>query len=567
MGFSKLKTIWVPAVLLSTGLLAYSNTFSVPFLHDDVPSIAENTHIRSLWPVWEAAKAPWPSALSGRPVTTFTFAINYAISGENVWSYHLFNLLFHILSALLLFGIIRRTLLAPALKERFGPASTPLALAAAALWLAHPLHTNSVTFLVQRAESLMGLFYLLALYCSIRAFNEEKARKWYVLSVAACLLGMGSKEAMITAPFVVLVYDRIFVSDSFKQVLKARWWFYALLAATGAVVIAYVLTGSRAKVETVATMTTWQFFLTQLEAIVRYYLKLSLWPHPLIFDYGAPFAKSLSAVWPYALLLLALAAATIWALRRHPPAAFLSVWFFVVLSPSSSVMKRAAESISERVMYLPLAGLSAGAVIVVYILFKRNHWPPRILAAAGTIVVFALGTATFVRNRDYSSALALWTDTVKKRPDNARAWDNLGGEYIRRGRHQDAAAAFAGAVQANPGYPDAHLNLATALARTGQLNKAIKELDRAIALKPDLAHAFRIRGSVHGMLKRYDLAVADLSRAIELAPDAGAYLDRGTAYQRLGDLEKAAADFEAALRLDPQNARARGKLNALRRNP
>ena len=141
-GFSTKHLIIISTILATLGLLSYSNTFSVPFLLDGVPSLQENPHMRSLWPVWDAMRAPTPSTLSGRPIASLSFALNYSISGTNVWSYHLFNLLFHILSALLLFGIIRRTLLSDPLKEKLGEHSTTLSLFAASIWLVHPLHTT-----------------------------------------------------------------------------------------------------------------------------------------------------------------------------------------------------------------------------------------------------------------------------------------------------------------------------------------------------------------------------------------------------------------------------------------
>ena len=155
------------AILAAGAIAVYSRTFSVPLLFDDNHAIVDNSTIRhwstAFWP-------PLNTTASGRPILNLSLAINYAISGTAVWSYHALNLAIHVLAGLTLFGIVRRTL-AP----RAGPAASLIAFSAALLWTLHPLQTESVTYIVQRAESLMGLFYLLTLYCFIRGAEADGA--------------------------------------------------------------------------------------------------------------------------------------------------------------------------------------------------------------------------------------------------------------------------------------------------------------------------------------------------------------------------------------------------------
>ena len=175
--------------------------------------------------------------VSGRPVLNLSLALNYAVSGCDVRGYHVTNLAIHLAAALLLFGIVRRTL--PRFRGCGGgqqlarlQLATPLALAIALLWAVHPLQTESVTYIVQRAESLMGLFYLLTLYCFLRGAGSARAIFWYAGSVLACLLGMATKEVMVSAPLVVLLYDRTFLAGSFREAWRRRWAYYLALAAT-----------------------------------------------------------------------------------------------------------------------------------------------------------------------------------------------------------------------------------------------------------------------------------------------------------------------------------------------
>jgi hypothetical protein len=153
------------------GLAAYSNSFTGVFVLDDEPAVAQNANLRTLWPLTTSMSAPAGTTLSGRPVSALSFAIDYARSGGSLAAYHATNLVIHIAAALLLFGVTRRTLLTSPLRDRFSSAATPLALIVALVFVVHPLQTGSVTYIVQRVESLMGLLYLATLYCAIRALD------------------------------------------------------------------------------------------------------------------------------------------------------------------------------------------------------------------------------------------------------------------------------------------------------------------------------------------------------------------------------------------------------------
>jgi tetratricopeptide (TPR) repeat protein len=141
-------------LIVVAGLWAYHNSFHGPFIFDDVPSISGNPHIRHLWPIWQAMSAPPGSPVAGRSVVCLTLALNYAWGGLNVWGYHAVNLTVHLVSALVLFGIWRRTFEGEKLRDRFGGAAVWLAGALALIWEVHPLQTESVTYIAQRTESL-----------------------------------------------------------------------------------------------------------------------------------------------------------------------------------------------------------------------------------------------------------------------------------------------------------------------------------------------------------------------------------------------------------------------------
>ena len=221
------------ALIVLAALLAYSNSYTGLFVFDDEPAIVENPHIKQLWPLTAAMRAPAETTVSGRPIVSLSLALNYALAPDaardtletpragvpasdydrlyaNLWGYHAFNLAIHVAAALTLFGVVRRTLSTERLRARFGEHATALALVVALIWTVHPLLTSAVTYVIQRAESLMGLFYLLTLYCAIRAAEGKQTRAWTAAAVVACALGMLTKESMVTAPLVVVLWDWLF---------------------------------------------------------------------------------------------------------------------------------------------------------------------------------------------------------------------------------------------------------------------------------------------------------------------------------------------------------------------
>ena len=203
-----------PVIIVLAGVWAYTTSFSGVFVFDDLAAIARNPHLRSIWP----PAAPPDTTLAGRPVATLTFALNYAAApadaretfargaGElpgaesrlarNARGYHTVNLAIHLLAALTLFGVVRRSVLAarPGADVQRGAAA--IATGVALLWVVHPLTTSAVTYLVQRVESLMGLLYLVTLYCAIRAHETGRRGMWMSGAVAACALGMATKEVI-----------------------------------------------------------------------------------------------------------------------------------------------------------------------------------------------------------------------------------------------------------------------------------------------------------------------------------------------------------------------------------
>lgn len=534
-------------------LVAYGRGLGGQFVYDDVDSILGNASIRHFS---TALQPPVGLTVSGRPVLNLSFAINYASSGTGVWSYHALNMAIHAAAALLLFGIVRRTLSTPLAGQRPEGECLGMALAVALLWAVHPLQTESVEYVVQRAESLMGLFYLAALYAFVRfAAAGPRAGIWAGAAVAACLLGMGTKESMATAPVVIFLYDRTFVAGTFREAWRRRKAVHLALAACW-VPLAFLVAGTGGRGGTAgfgSAIPWWAYLLEQLKAVALY-LRLALWPHPLTGDYGRIIERDPVGVGAGAAVTLCLAAGTFILLRRKAPMGFLGAWFLLILAPSSSVIPVSTEIMAEHRMYLPLA-----AVVTAVVVALRGALGRRLLfMAAICLLALASGILTARRVRVYESASTFWTDAVLKNPGNAGAWNNLGNILAENGDRDGAIADYRRALALAPAYADAHHNLGKVLMATGRAREAIENLEDALRFQPANASIHLSLGSALSAEGKADAAAAEYRAALKLDPGrADAWFNLGGAMVEAGNLAEAADAYAHAVRLRPEFADAR----------
>ena len=549
-----LRPTVLAAILVAAATWAYAPSFQGVFIYDDGGAIVENPNIRALWPLTRAMSAPPESPVSARPVAALTLAINYALapadvrdvmkpgrSGRpddnarflrNVWGYHAVNLLLHVLTALVIAGVVRRTLLTGGLCERFGRAATLLGFATALVWVLHPLTTDAVTYIAQRTEVLMGLCYALTLYCSIRAAeNDARPRFWIVAAIVACAAGMGSKQTMVTAPIVVWIWDWMFLSPAGAQ-WRRRKALYIGLAAT------WLLLGTLVAYERWPTSigfalegwTPWTYLLTQT-TVIAHYIRLSVLGGPLALDYdGWPMSQSALAVLPYALpLLLGLGITTAGVLRRRAWA-FPAVVWYAALAPSSSILPLATEIAAERRMYLPVAAFFALVIPGAYVIgcrllprvavdeSRQRTLGRSVAGVALALAALAYGSMTSARNREFRSAESIWQDTVEKRPSNSRARLNYGVSLADGGRAADAEGQLREAVRLKETNAAAHLNLGALLAARGKPEEGIAQLERALALDPSYTAAYRNLGEAYGALGDRAMAAKYFARAVEANP-------------------------------------------------
>jgi tetratricopeptide (TPR) repeat protein len=542
-------------VVVLAGLAAYSDSFQGKFFLDDLPAIKENPTIQQDWST--ALHPPGDGqTVTNRPLVNLSLAANYKWAkkttgdGFALPGYHALNVAMHLLAGMALLGLVRRTLELPKMRERFADAALPVALMAALLWTVHPLQTGSVTYVVQRAESMMGLFFLVMMYCYVRGITGWPWL-WWPLAVIAALASGLCKEVAVTAPVVVLLFDWVFVAEKPREWLRRRWLVYAGLWAVAAFIAWRSLqAGTRGFSAGFGAGVPWySYALSQYPSILNY-LALAAWPHPLALDHGKALVENISEALPSMVVIMVLVAGTVYALARRWAAGFLGAWFFVILAPSSSIVPIVTETAAEHRMYLPLVALTTLAAIGLWQGLGRRALPVALLLAG------ALGAITFARNRDYESYTGMWGDATAKHPEIARTHENYGIMLFQALRLPESVQEFQTAIRLTPvAYPDCENNLGNALNGLGKYAEAVPHYAKAAnyLLRPrDQAIAYVNLGNSYNALGQYPMAYAAYLRATQLRPDyAPAYNNLAGILNQLGKLDEAVTTYQLALKYAP----------------
>lgn len=546
------------AVLIVAGvLLAYHNSYDAPFVFDDVSAIVENPTLGSLRAAW-SPPAGGSLTVEGRPLLNVSFALNRLLTGPGPAGFRAVNVAFHAAAALVLYGLVRRTFAGPGRPERSRAAAGAVGLVTALAWALHPLQTESVTYVVQRAESLMGLLYLISLYAFARGAAAARGGGWLALSVAAVLAGGGVKEVAATAPGLILLYDRTFVAGGFAAAWRARRAYYLALAATWLPLAWQVAAtgGNRSGIMGFDVgVGWWAYVAAQAEAVVRY-LGLSLWPAPLVFEYGLFRPRPWPELLPWLALALPLLAGAGLALWRRPVAGFAGAAFFLLLAPTSLVPST-TQLIVEHRMYLPLAAvvaLVAGTVLPPLLAGGRG----RLAWSGAALGLAALLTLTLARNRTYASELALWRDTIVKRPDNALAHHVLAEALKKSGAPDEALRYYARAVELRPEFVLPRGGQARLLAQAGRFAEARAAADAALARAPDHGPAHELLAQLAAREGRAAEAIAHWQQAAAGAPnDARLRYELAGALARAGRGPDAETVYLALIAAEPGQTRAR----------
>ena len=550
-------------LLIIPVILIYSNTLSSPFVLDDYPNIVKNRSIRLKDLSFENfIRAGLESPCERRPVANISFALNYFFHRYNLSGYHLVNIFIHIITGLSFYFLIRATLRIPLAQWPFishkeNAAHEWLPFFTALIWLVHPLHTQSVTYIVQRMNSLAAMFYVssILLYSMARLDGNKRGRAiLFACSLIAGVLAIGSKEIALTLPLILFLYEWFFFQQLNPAWLKKQAPFIigtclfiavAVLAFSGLNPLQSIVGDYQGRHFTLS-----QRVLTEFRVVVHY-LSLLLFPYPGRLNLEYDFPISFSLMNPVSTLfslvfILGLIGFAVFSARKQRLISFGILWFFVNLLIESTVVD--LELVFEHRTYLPtLFG------ILVFTAAAYKHITARGLRLLLLCTLAMVSSKwTFDRNAVWHDDISILTDCLKKSPDKERVHMNLGVAFSDKGHIDRALFHYYQALKIHRRFikPENSETEETAARNTADDTREGLNID----LLNNLANALIRKGNV-------DAAEPYLLEIIKQAPEnAIAYSNLGLARSKAGNREAAVRFYRKALRLDPDYAKARNNL-------
>ena len=567
-------------LIVLLGLLCYSNTFHVPFLYDDAIFITNNPLVKDFGYFIDQSKSETLNLpidvrryIKTRHVGYLSLWANYRLGGLKVEGYHVANLALHVINALLVYLVVLLTFRTPALggspiRERSGL----IALFAGLLFVAHPIQTEAVTYILQRLVILAAMFYLLSMVLYIGSrLSEGRASKYmlYALSLIAAVLGMKTKENTFLLPVTIALYEILFFRGGFK---KKAVCLLPLLLTMLIIPLSYMgmnvdYGGLGNALDTVTRLepgSRLDYLFTQFRVVVSY-LGLLLVPVGQNVDHDPSTYHSffeppvflsfllLLGIFCLGILLYYRSRITDHALRV---AAFGIFWFFLALSVESSVMPIGEMMVEYRV-YLPSAGFFTAIMVLLFAFceYLKARWPiaDKAVVSLLFLVVFVLGGTAYTRNTVWQNEVSLWEDSVRKSPRKARPHNNVGSAYYSNSLTDKAIEHYRIAIELKPDYALAHNNLGVAYMSRGLTEKAIKHYLAALDNNPSDAQAHNNLGIAYKTKGLIDKAIEQYFIALKLKPDnVKTYNNLGNAYKLKGLIDKAIEQYLVALELDPE---------------
>ena len=536
-------------------LEVYGPALNGPFVFDDeyLPFALADFDLKTIFEMIQAI----------RPALMVNFWLNYHLSGMNPYSYHLFNVLMHLGSAFLVFSIARRLL------GRFEADEQRRAILsgfAAGLFLLHPLQTESVAYIASRSESLS----VLLAYGALAVFlgQGERGITWLRSAAILVLFGLAclTKEHVAVLPLVLVLTDYYWHPGFSFSGLKRNWRLYVPMTAGAIAGGAFVLNVLR-RADTAGfglkDLPWYEYFYTQWRAI-WVYLRMFLIPYDQNVDHEFLISHT---PWEHGAIvclvaLLGLAAVAFLLRRKYPLASYGILVFFILIAPTSSVVP-IRDTLVERRFYLP----SIGILLALVDLFRL--WPAKksVLATATAAVLVVFSLMTWDRNHVWGSSEALWRDAASKAPNKGRAHSQLALAIYNQGRCADSLPEFEKAIRLDPGEYRALINYGLALDCVNRPDDALRAFQQAAAARP-AGYPYALMGMIYGKQGRRLESMQAIEKSIKIEPNNDlAYLYRGNLYMVSKEFDKAMADYQWALKLNPRNELARAAVTRLQQSP
>jgi protein O-mannosyl-transferase len=563
-------TVAILAGLLLLTVAVYARGMNGDFQFDDPHTVQFNRALRH--PGNFLTMSSLAGAIHGKRVLTdFTFALNQWAAGPGPFSFHVTNLAIHLAATLLVFFFTRRILVLGGAGSR-----DFLALSVTAVFALHPLQTQAVIYLSQRAESLASALYLGSLFLLLRAERRGRCAAgagWYAGSFALFALGLSAKVIVATLPVAYLLMGllpgphRLLARTAKRLALASPFLAYALWTTVSTVAH---LRGEDAGFF-IPVLPPGRYFLTQWHVLLTY-LRLLFWPTGQNVDWDFPLARGLTdpvVLGSGLLLVVLLSGAGILSFRCRSradsagaagrAAAFGVLWFFLLLAPTSSVIPL-ADVIMEHRIYLASWGVFFAAAIPVGSLVERLNWRGRrcLLVATLACLCAGLASATYLRVGLWRSKQSLWSDCVAKSPRKARAHLGLANGLGKAGNVEQAVDEFRVALDLAGRDPvwirqEIRGKMATALLMLGRAGDAVADVQAGLAEQPKDANLLGLLAMAQLQRRNFSAAEAAAQDSVVAAREPGASLQiLGMVRSAKGDRQGAIAAFEQAVRVDPE---------------
>lgn len=529
------------ALIVFMGVLVYANSLNGQFLWDDEVLVKYNPHIKD----WAHLKTIFTSRLGStakeagafyRPVQTFTYLVDYSFWRLNVVGYHAMNMALHILVAGSLFGLIQILF-----------QNVKLSLLTALLFVVHPMHTEAVSYVSGRADSLVVLFIFLSYIFYLKHSQKPKIRMLIGISVSY-ILALLSKEISLILPFLLLFYH-----FSFKKPVDKKAFSVLIGTLISYVLWRLIVVGTGTIVEG-AVPTFFQRLPGVFVALTNYFRILIL-PFDLHMEYGGilfPLAEPKAII---GIVLLVILLVYVFKKREKDPFLFFATgWFFICLLPSSNLFYAINAYMAEHWLYLPSVGFFLVAARFLVNLYDNQKFR----GLAGVIILGLLifySGLTIRQNRYWNNGIDFYKRMLHYAPKSSRLYNNLAKAYYDAGKKGELIKLLKSAIQLQPDNALAHNNLGNAYKGVGKFKEAVGAYEQAIKIDPQHAGPYYNLSTIYFDVQgRKEDAIRLLNKAIELSPYfSKAYNKLGLIYLERGEKEKAVELLNRSLKLNPDD--------------
>ena len=576
---ARLKTTLFLLALTGILFLVYANGLKTPFQSDDERHIFLNLEIDN--PAYYLNLVRDPGLLEKialRQISLLAFALNYQWSQENPFGYHLFNILIHIFTVILVFTTVSLTI--KNATEWGEKGASIIAATTALLFGLHPIQTETVTYISGRPGGMAALFFLLSLLMFIlgglkKSFREIPSFIFYALSLFTFFVAVLCKETAITLPVILLLYDLYFMKGENWKAFRSRIGFYMLFPT---IALLIYLQTPHAFLAIGGLLEKVNFFLIWVQLdILKIPIKLFFFPINLAFEHDI----RNQVMWgPLLISILGLTVVLFMVIKKfYLKSAVLSfsvLWFLITLAPSNSIMPR-THLLSERNLYLPYFGLCLFFAVIIYLIFCKET-RNKFLWGVSLVLLIGISFSSLVvkRNQVYATPSSLWLDTFKKNPRNVDVGKTLSIHYLMEEKYFDALKILNDLLKIYPTHFDLHQNMGLTFKHLGDMTNAEKKFKDAINIKPNAPEAHYALASLYGTIgkpieasKEFDIS-AKLFIGHVNGPPHEFNLDKARAHNQAGialinskKYEEALQQFEKSVKQNPKLLEARFNLAKL----